>query len=243
METFLTLRARADACRAVSAVHDLATRTISLRKRRMVYSNANAGGRSAGIAGELEQHRMYLMRLARLELRDDTLAQDVVQETMLAALSTNSFSGGSTLRTWLTSILKHKIIDAIRKRQRRKEVAVSEVEEMADAGGDDFDSPFDDHGAWHTKPSAWADPEQSLKQRQFMEVLSLCMERLPAQTARVFVMREYLELDVTEIGEELKITSTHIYVLLYRARATLRACLEKKWFGDEPARRTARKSP
>ena len=76
-----------------------------------------------------------------------------------------------------------------------------------------------------------------------MDVLSLRMERLPAQTARVFVMREYLEFDVSEIGEELKITSSHIYVLLYRARATLRACLERKWFGDEPARRTARKSP
>ncbi|HEV2685789.1 MAG TPA: sigma factor-like helix-turn-helix DNA-binding protein, partial [Actinomycetota bacterium] len=99
------------------------------------------------------------------------------------------------------------------------------------------------HGEWHAKPSAWADPEQSLNQRQFMDVMALCMERLPAQTARVFVMREYLELEVAEISHELRITASHIYVLLYRARATLRGCLEKKWFGDEPSARSARRTP
>lgn len=202
----------------------------------------SAGRDAAGIAGELEQHRTYLMRIARLELRDEAVAQDVVQETMLAALA-SSFSGASTLRTWLTSILKHKILDVIRKRSRRREVPESSFDELPDGDGDGFDSPFDEHGEWQAKPSAWADPEQSLKQRQFMEVLSLCTDRLPPQTARVFAMREYLELEVAEIGAELGITASHIYVLLYRARAALRACLEKKWFGDEPARRTARKTP
>ena len=73
---------------------------------------------AADIAAQLETHRGYLFRVAKLQLRDDALAEDVVQETLLAALSGSSFSGKSSLKTWLTGILKHKIVDAIRRKQR-----------------------------------------------------------------------------------------------------------------------------
>ncbi|MHB8495912.1 MAG: sigma-70 family RNA polymerase sigma factor [Casimicrobiaceae bacterium] len=184
------------------------------------------------IAGELEQHRGYLMRISRLQLRDDALAEDVVQETMLAALGAGRFSGESSLRTWLTSILKHKIVDAIRKRQRQ-----SEISGPSEAGGyaadhDEFDSPFDADGSWEAGPASWGNPEQALHQRQFFDVLALCMENLPANTARVFVMREYMEFDVAEISRELAITAAHVYVILYRARVRLRQCLEERWFGN-----------
>lgn len=194
------------------------------------------------IAAELEQHRGYLMRVARLQLRDDDAAEDVVQETMLAALAAKSFSGESTLRTWLTSILKHKIVDVIRKRQRQSEVHESHAESDFDPSHEEFDSPFDENGSWEAKPSNWGDPEQALNQRQFLDVMALCVENLPANTARVFVMREYLELEVAEISRELTIAAAHVYVILYRARAALRQCLEKKWFGIESPRRKTRKS-
>ena len=186
-------------------------------------------------ASELEQHRAYLMRIARLQLREEGLAEDAVQETMLAALASQSFSGASTLRTWLTSILKHKIVDAIRRRQRQAEVPGSDPDDESQPLADEYDSPFDENGGWQAKPGGWSDPEQSLNQRQFLDVMALCMEHLPANTARVFVMREYLDFEVSEISRELKITATNIYVILYRARTVLRGCLEKNWFGNAPA--------
>jgi RNA polymerase sigma-70 factor (ECF subfamily) len=193
------------------------------------------------IAAELEQHRAYLMRIARLQLRDDDAVQDVVQETMLAALASPSFSGQSTLRTWLASILKHKIVDVIRARQRRAEVPESRAEE-SDPYREDFESPFDGNGNWRDKPSPWGDPVEALNQRQFLDVMELCMEVLPPNTARVFVMREYMELEVDEIGRELKITADYIYVILYRARTALRRCLEKKWLGMDKRGEARRRS-
>lgn len=190
--------------------------------------------KASNIADDLENHRTYLMRVARLQLRDDDMAQDIVQETMLAALAAPGFSGASSLRTWLTAILKHKVVDAIRKRQRRPEVPASQLEAGADPGADDFDSPFDQNGGWDAKPASWGDPEQSLHQREFFDVMALCMEHLPANTARVFVMREYMELEVAEISRELSITAGNIHVILFRARAALRQCLEKKWFAGGP---------
>lgn len=185
------------------------------------------------IASELEQHRSYLMRVARLQLRDNDLAQDVVQETMLAAISGSGFSEQASLRTWLTGILKHKIVDFIRKRHRRSEVSDHYLDDAGDPLQEEFDSPFDEGGNWEAKPASWGDPEQALSQREFLDVLALCMENLPANTARVFVMREYMELEVPEISRELVISPAHVYVLLYRARAALRRCVEEKWFGGE----------
>ncbi len=199
---------------------------------------AQAGGGTA-FAAELERHRTYLLRVARLQLRDEVLAEDAVQDTMLAALCASaSFSGASTLRTWLTGILKHKVVDAIRKRQRRAEVPEDCAGERCDGLADAFDSSFDERGEWEAKPGAWADPERSLHQRQFFDVLALCLDHLPENTARVFVMREHMELEVPEICRELGISAANVYVILFRARAGLRRCLERKWFGDErPARR------
>jgi RNA polymerase sigma-70 factor (ECF subfamily) len=59
----------------------------------------------------------------------------------------------------------------------------------------------------------------------------MCLQRLPARTARVFMMREHLGLETAEICKELDITPTHCWVLLYRARMTLRECLQQTWFG------------
>jgi len=182
---------------------------------------------------DLETHRSYLMRVARLQLRDDDLAQDIVQDTMVAALSAANFSGASSLRTWLTGILKHKIVDAIRKRQRRPEVSASALEADPDPGLDEFASPFDEGGSWEAKPASWGDPEHSLQQREFFDVMALCMENLPANSARVFLMREYMDLEVAEISRELSITVGNIHVILFRARVSLRQCLEKKWFAGD----------
>jgi RNA polymerase sigma-70 factor (ECF subfamily) len=170
----------------------------------------------------VESERAYLLRYASLQLRDSHAAEDAVQETLLAALAgESSFAGRSNLRTWLTGILKHKIIDAIRRNTREGPAGSAE----------EFDALFDEKGHWLEMPSAWKDPDASLEQSQFFKTLEDCLARLPAKTAQAFMMREHLGLETDEICKELKVTSTHCWVLLYRARMALRLCLESNWFG------------
>jgi len=186
-------------------------------------------------AAAVATQRGYLMRIATLQLRDRASAEDAVQEALVAAFAgREGFDGRSSLRTWLTSILKHKVVDAIRRRQREP-LFESSLSEEVDV--DDFDGLFRDNGAWDAPPAGWGDPEASFGQRQFFDVLEICLERLPPNTARVFVMREVMELDSAEICKELSITTNNLWVILYRARMSLRECLQQRWFGDA-ARRT-----
>jgi len=180
---------------------------------------------------ELDGHRRYLLRVAELQLRDPDLAEDVVQETIVAALTARgSFTGKSSLKTWITGILKHKIVDAIRQKQRQP-VSVGSFEEELDL--DDIDALFKDNGGWEAKPSDWGDPESALSRREFFDVMTFCLEKLPPNTARVFMMREILELETGEICKELAITANNLWVILYRARMSLRECLEQNWFAQQ----------
>ena len=179
---------------------------------------------------ELDRHRRYLIRIAQLQLRDADLAEDVVQETLVAALGArDGFSGRSSVKTWLTGILKHKIVDAIRQKQRQPVIAATFDDET---DREAFDPLFKDDGSWDAPPADWGDPENALARREFMDVMELCLERLPPNTARVFVMREVMELETEEICKELAITANNLWVILYRARMALRQCLEQNWFTD-----------
>ena len=178
-------------------------------------------------ASRCNTHRGYLLRVAVLQLRDNDLAEDVVQDTLLAALQgAGGFSGRSSLKTWLTGILKHKIVDAIRRKEREPIRASLDEESQID----DFDALFDETGHWENPPADWGDPERALTQQQFLDIMQFCLEKLPPNTARVFTMREVMELDSDEICKELSITSTNLWVILYRARIALRQCLEQHWF-------------
>ena len=150
-----------------------------------------------------------------------------MQEALLAALAGEAgYAGRANLRTWLTGILKHKIIDTIRRQSRERPAADLRAE------GDDaeFDSLFDRRGHWEEAPDAWQQPEGALGQKQFLAALEACLRGLPERTARVFMMREHLGLDTSEICKELGITATHCWVLLHRARMALRLCLQTNWF-------------
>jgi RNA polymerase sigma-70 factor (ECF subfamily) len=180
----------------------------------------------ADFRAQLEALRPYLLRYASLQLRDAAAAEDAVQEALLAALAGQAgFAGRANLRTWVTGILKHKIVDVIR-RQAREPALPEEAED----GTDDFDALFRRNGHWAERPAPWADPDGALEQSQFFRALELCLERLPARTARVFMMREHLGQETAEICKELGITATHCWVMLYRARMTLRECLQQTWF-------------
>src|SRR5215831_527499 len=131
---------------------------------------------------QIEAERAYLLRYASLQLRDRAAAEDAVQETLVAALAgENSFGGRSNLRTWLTGILKHKIIDTIRKGARETPIESDEQ----------LEAVFDAAGHWKSFPAEWDDPDRSLEQKQFFVALELCLEGLPEKTARAFLMREH----------------------------------------------------
>jgi RNA polymerase sigma-70 factor (ECF subfamily) len=186
------------------------------------------------LAAEIESHRGYLMRIAQLQLRDRESAEDAVQETLLAALAArDGFSGRSSLKTWLTGILKHKVVDAIRRRQREPRATASFEEEL---DLDDFDALFRSNGAWDAPPADWGDPVAALDRREFFDVVDFCLDKLPPNTGRVFMMREVMELETEEICKELRITANNLWVILYRARVSLRQCLEQNWFAGTAAR-------
>ncbi len=174
----------------------------------------------------LNQYGDYLYRFALARLRDPHLAEDVVQETFLAAIKSPDFAGQSSPRTWLTGILKHKVIDVMRKNIR--EVAASDLMTDQDANMDEF---FDETGHWEEKPLAWDMPQDALEQKQFLGTLQSCMDKLPAKLAQLFLMRDIQESDNEEICKELNISATNAWVMLYRARMGLRKCLEINWLG------------
>ncbi len=181
---------------------------------------------------EIEGHRPYLMRYALAQLRDAQLAEEAVQEALLAALeSLASFGGKSTLRTWLTSILRFKVVDL----QRRiiTERAHLELTDFAAETEDEswMDELFAADGHWRNPPQAWSDPESALEQRRFWEAFERCLDRLPPAGGRVFFKREVMGEDTEAICKAERITASNCWVILHRARLNLRACLEKNWFG------------
>lgn len=109
----------------------------------------------SGFEDQLIGHRMYLMRFARLQLRNDEWAEDAVSETLLAALSKpQSFGNRSQLKTWLVGILKHKVIDLIRSNARL--VAMPDTLEGDD--GDELDRlSFKADGHFEHSPNDWGD--------------------------------------------------------------------------------------
>jgi RNA polymerase sigma-70 factor (ECF subfamily) len=161
------------------------------------------------------------------QLRDESHAEDCVQETLSAAIqNAERFAGNSAVRTWLIGILKHKILDHFRRASRERPLVLADD----DTSLDDVDVLFKQDGHYEEPPAPWADPEHALSEREFFEVLEECMSRLPKNTALVFRMREVLGVEVEEICSELAITANNCWVMIYRARMALRACLEQRWF-------------
>lgn len=183
---------------------------------------------------ELQVIRPYLLRFARLQLRDDAVAEDAVSETLLAVLEhPERFAGQSALRTYLVGILKHKIIDSLRSGKREVRLALAADGEGQPQSDDDaFDALFTRNGHYQDPPSDWGDPERAFERREFFQILQLCVDRLPERTGRIFMMREWLELDTEEICQLLQISATNAWAMLYRARMRLRECLELHWFGQ-----------
>ena len=152
---------------------------------------------------EVGELRPQLVKFAMLRLRDRVVAEDAVQETLLAALEgIDRYAGDASLRTWLTGILKHKIADCLRGTGR--EVPFEPDEESTQ----DRDS----------------DPESALVRKRFVACVASGLENLPANAAHVFVQRELVGSDTHEICRQLAISRANCWVLLHRAKTRLRQC-------------------
>ncbi len=181
-------------------------------------------------ASWVDEHGSALYRYALVRLRDQHKAEELVQETFLAALQAyERFSGGSSVRTWLIGILKHKILDQFRYEAR---IMTTDDEEYSGAEDDHLaEESFSSNGHWGFRLADWGNPEKDLENGQFWVVLQYCLDRLPRRLSRLFVLREVMEEGTEEICKDLEITPTNLWTMLYRARLGLRQCLDKNWAG------------
>ena len=175
--------------------------------------------------------RPRLLSFARLHLRDNALAEDAVQEAMMAAIEKDaSFAGRSGYETWVFGILKYKILDVMRYQKRQGRLQPLEDESDDDA----IDRQFQENGRWqeHARPASWGEPDRVFESERFWQVFDACMIALPDNTARVFSLRELMGLSTEEICRELEIRENNCWVILHRARLRLRACLEQGWLKE-----------
>jgi RNA polymerase sigma-70 factor (ECF subfamily) len=191
-------------------------------------SNASTTRASMTIEFEtLAEQRPYLMRIARMELRDEHLAEDCVSDVLTQAYEHRAkFRGDSSLRTWLTSILKNRVIDLLRKQWREQPL------EESPSGEQEFDNLFDDRGHYAEMPSEVSDPAELCQQDGFLIAVQRCVDMLPKRIGQVFVLREVFGSDTKELCKDLGLTTSNVWVQLYRARMMLRTCLEKTGFGN-----------
>jgi len=202
----------------------------SSKKAKAVPSPPQGDLKTSPPEGWVDKYGDYLYRCAILRARDPQLAEDLVQETFLAALKSKaSFSGRSSEKTWLVGILKHKVIDHFRK--NAKESVVDNIENTPDANEHMFTlgfwSPFNRPGRWE------GSPPEAAENTAFWGVFLECLKGLPERVARAFYLREVDDLSSPEICKELDVTSTNLWVMLHRARARLRRCIELKWLDGE----------
>lgn len=170
----------------------------------------------------IDQHAEALYFYALMRLGDEDKAEDMVQETFLAALQNwSTFKKESTDRTWLIGILRHKILDFFRRARHAK--SVDDTAWRADY--------FDKSRHWKDKIITWkGDPAALAENGEFWDVLKQCMHELPENMAHAFVMRELEGLTSAQICKHLRISETNLWVRLHRARLQLRRCLELNWF-------------
>ena len=173
-------------------------------------------------------HADYLYGFAVSRVNDEDTAKDLVQDTFLAALEKlKSFEGKSSERTWLTAILKNKIIDIYRKKSsglKTTEIKVAEEEQH------DF---FDEHtGHWiyeHGPKEFGIEDKDHIVNKEFEQILEKCLQKLPVLWKSVFTMKLIEEEPTDTICSTLKVTASNFWVIVHRAKLNLRACLQKNW--------------
>lgn len=177
----------------------------------------------------LDEHGDVLYRYALARLKDADVAEELVQDTLVAAMEAQDrFAGDSTVRTWLIGIMRYKLLEHYR-RQRNAPAALDIDGELPPSV---VDREFTKRGRWKTGPKKWgSDLTSQQEQDDLRQALINCLAKLPARTAEAFTLAECDDVPPAKLQQVLGVKSTnHVYVLLHRARAALRQCLERNWF-------------
>lgn len=177
----------------------------------------------------VEQHGDYLYRYAYSRLRDSNAAEEVVQETFLNGIKYQAqYSGKGTQQAWLLGILKHKIIDYVRKRAKHGRAQPYEDEH------DPTHQLFDEKGYWKPGAIPWSkSPDRDLQTAELWQVVKECLTGLPSGQADVFMLSVMEEMDSDEICKELSITPSNLWVRMHRARLGLAKCVSSRWFSQD----------
>ncbi|MCC7135037.1 MAG: sigma-70 family RNA polymerase sigma factor [Nitrosomonas sp.] len=185
-----------------------------------------AGNNDLNIQTWLEEHGDYLFSYALLRVKDTHLAEDLVQETLLAAITAkNTFSNQSTIRTWLIGILKHKLVDQFRRQGR--EVGIGDLIDQDE--GDNLDNFFRVNGRWIEKPDAFPNPESAFQQKEFWKIFQQCLSGLKPRQAEVFLAKEIHGMSNEDICKDFALSPTNVWVIMHRARLSLIKCLKINW--------------
>ena len=151
------------------------------------------------------------------------IAEDLVQETFISAYqSFENYRGKSNVKTWLFSILKHKIADHYRSKYKKSS-------EFSSGTIDEF---FDKNHRWKPeyRPTNWGDEKELLDDSEFSKALNDCFEKLPQKWSSAVQLKFIEEHDSKIICSELEITTSNFWQIIHRAKLLLRNCLELKWF-------------
>jgi RNA polymerase sigma-70 factor (TIGR02943 family) len=194
-------------------------------------------GRPACSSDCVDAHADYLFNFAIGQVRDSSVAEDVVQETFLAAVKAReNFSGQSSERTWLVGILRHKICDHLRKACRERSVR------QESATSNDPEA-LDESVLWlHDIAAESQSPSRRMELEEFRANLELALGKLPPRIAQVFQLYEIEERPNREVCEEMNISESNLWVMLHRARKQLRDQLGGWWFG-ETVHKTSQQRP
>jgi RNA polymerase sigma-70 factor (ECF subfamily) len=182
----------------------------------------------------VEEYGDILFGFAASRVRDRAIAQDLVQETFLAAMKAiESFAGRSTERSWLFGILRNKLVDYYRRQSR--EITITDLEASLPEEQGAFGTSGLGKDGWVMKlaPKAWETPDTMLVTKEFQDVLKSCLSGLPDKVAQVFLLREIDGVSSEEICKDLDVSPNNLWVMLHRARMGLRRCLEAHWFGNK----------
>ncbi|MBW6493892.1 MAG: sigma-70 family RNA polymerase sigma factor [Burkholderiaceae bacterium] len=175
--------------------------------------------------------RQRLLRHARFALSDDSLAEDLVQDTLIAVVEQHAKRRGDAfLLTWATAILKNKVADWYRSPDRRRMVQFRVDDDQL---GEAIDALYNEDGAYADPIPAWQQPDNHLEQQQMMTALERCVSCLPRQTGMVFMMREWLGFENTEISKRVGVSADNCRQILHRARMSLRECMQRDWIGKK----------
>lgn len=201
------------------------------RTQTDVHAAPDASNAHGDLEAQLPTLRLRLLRHARFALHDVGLAEDLVQDTLMAVVMQHGqHRGVASLVTWSMAILKNKVADWYRSPTRRRMVQFIPDDESL---SDPIDTLYDPNGAYTDPIPAWQQPENHLEQRQMMTVLERCVSCLPRQTGRIFMMREWLGFETAEICERVGVSADNCRTIMHRARMALRDCMQRDWINNK----------